>query len=380
LPVPGAGPVEPGAPGDQPAATESVRWTAPIVRGRPTAVAGDAEGVVYVAIAPVEEGASRASRLVRFASGGEPTWSVELTGGPATHLAATADGDALVALCGTSACGGGIGDRALTVSRFAPSGALRWSTSLDGERFESFDADPSGRVVAIVATGDELPRVVGLGDEGQIVFDAPAAAGTRRAAAGVGGGVVTAGHDPATSRPFFQGHAPDGATRWRRNVDAPRGSIDRVALAPDGTIALAGWFDERLRWGAVTHARDVVGIAGFVAIAAADGAARWSSVDPELRPSGTEPSYVGFGAAGSVVIHTTTSRAGRANLRAYARTGTAASRYDFRGGVDGTTVARVAVGRNGDLVVAAHGAADAPFAGLPGVDGYFVAVLAPAGP
>ncbi|HET7753553.1 MAG TPA: hypothetical protein VFK85_06560 [Anaeromyxobacteraceae bacterium] len=306
-------------------------------------------------------------------------WSIDV--GPnlwgSRTLAVMPGGDVVLGVCSKPFCFSQDGSAVTAaIVRISSAGKTLWTTRVPGTGFSSIDADGRGRTLAVVDAPD-APRIVLVGDAGGILLDAATDIAFPRASlGGESGDFVVAGQEAATGKPVFERRRSDGGTRFRATLDVARGAVDRVSFAPNGSIALGGWFEGRLQWGGEAH--DAQFGSGFVVVGGGDGSPQWSKADTGLSGSSASvPPCVAFGRDNDVVTFTQTFGKGQANLRSYTRDGAQRWIHEF-GGIFGTWVNAVAVARNGDVVVGGNGTADAPFKALPfAKTTQYVAVIAP---
>jgi hypothetical protein len=380
---PSAAPAPPAAPPPtNPIAPGALRWSAALP-GQPNGVAGDSSGNVYVATTVYPpNGGDAVAQVWKFDSGGRKQWSTEIGPGwwsARDQLGVTPAGEVALGVCSAPFCYSADPTAVqAAVMRITSAGKIAWTTRVSG-RLGSLDVDARGRTLLTVSSGDLVSglgyRVLLLGDAGEILLEQETDLAFARASLGsIDGDFAVAGKDP-TGKLAFERRRSDGATAFRNALDTPGGSIDRLALAPDGTIAVGGWFEDHFTWGSAAY--DVMYTGGFIALATGSGSPDWSKHDSDLAAYNAVPPNVAFGARDSLVTFTMTYGKGMANLRSYGRDGTPEWRQEFRG-VYGTWVHATAVAGNGDIVVVAHGTRDAPFQGL-SYEGHtpYVAVLAP---
>lgn len=360
-------------------ASGEVRWAAatPV---RAAAVGGDRSGNVYALMDAWQPNAERpVTELWKLDAAGERQWTLAL--GPAlwgsAEMAVLPGGAVAIGACSAPFCYQAPDAPAVTatVVRVSSAGAVAWTAAVPGSGFWSVDADAGGRTLAVVSAPGGA-RVVILDDAGGTVLDAATDLRAPRAAFGSESGDFVMGGQDAAERPVFERRTSDGGTRFRQTLDTPGGAVDRIDFAPNGSIALGGWFMNRLTWGSTTYDLDYW--SGFLLVGGGDGSAQWSHADLDLDArTGGFARLLSFGLENDVVTKTTTFGKGQANLRSYTRDGALQWRHDLRG-LLGTTVGPAAVSWNGDVIVGASGVSDAPFQGLAFDDATpFVAVLAP---
>jgi hypothetical protein len=359
-------------------ASGEVRWAA-ATPARAAAVGGDRSGNVYALMDVWLPNADRpVTELWKLDAAGERGWSLAL--GPAlwgsAEMAVLPGGDVVIGACSAPSCYQAPEAPNVTaaVVRVSSAGAVAWTAAVPGNGFWSMDADAAGRTLAVVAAPGGA-RVVILDDAGGTVLDQATDLRAPRAAFGSDSGDFVIGGQDASERPVFERRTSDGATRFRQTLETPGGAIDRIDFAPNGSIALGGWFKNRLTWGSTTYDLDYW--SGFLLVGGGDGSAQWSQADLDLDADAAGPARVAFGLENDVIAKTTTFGKLQANLRSYTRDGALQWRHDFRG-IYGTAVGPVAVSWNGDVIVGAGGVSDAPFQSLAFDDAtFFVAVLAP---
>jgi hypothetical protein len=347
------------------------------------AVAADASGNVFVVMDLSPNGSGPDSQLWKFDGAGRKVWSVKFPDGlwDSRSLAVLPSGDVAAGACSVAFCFPPEGTTMTSVVlRFSGAdGHVVWRAGMPGPTTGGVTADGDGRVMAVsggppTSSPEGTPaRVVLIASGGGILLDH--ATDIRFAIAALGGtsgDFIVAGQD-VNARPVFERRRTDGALVFREVLDTQGGIVNRVAFAPNGSIALGGWFQNGLTVGRTSYAQRH---AGFLVVAGGDSSPQWSTVDQELTPLASVPPTIAFGRENDVVAFTMTFGKGQANLRSYTRDGVLRWRHDFRG-TFGTWVNTVAVARNGDIIVGANGTADAPFQALTYPrETHFVAVLA----
>lgn len=320
------------------------------------------------------------TQLVKLDRAGTKLWTLSLGPGlwGSGELAVFPAGDVVVGACSAPFCFADTANGAppveASIVRVSSAGTVAWTVAVPGSGFWSVEADSRGRTLAVVDANPQ-PRLVILDGRGTNALDAPTDIAQPRAAFGGESGDFVVGGQDAGGRPVFERRGSDGSTRFRKLLDTPSGTIDRIDFAPNGSIALGGWFQDRLTWGATTHTPSFR--SGFLAVGGGDGSAQWSTADLSLATGGSVPPYVAFGVDNDVVAYTQTFGKGQANLRSYTRDGALQWQRGFSG-IFGTWVNAIALATSGDVVVGGNGTADAPFQGLAfAKETHFVAVIVP---
>ena len=275
-----------------------------------TVLPNDGTGALQHAVVRLDA-ALRATAVRVLPSGGSRGSGDEGPRGPLYHLAVLPDGsaavggsfsDALVTPAGTLA-GRPFPEASGFLALIAPDGSWRWARALGSEgELRVLDVAASARSIAAVGTFVGVSPQLGIAEvpagverQGFLVrVDLEGATRTVHAFSGSvrghGAGVAlgptedsfVAGHTGVRTdagavllTPYLARVNANGGVVWEKRFGEFSGQLDRVAAAPDGTVASTGRFntEREVRWGetllATPSARSVLLVTAY------DGPARW---------------------------------------------------------------------------------------------------------
>jgi hypothetical protein len=203
---------------------------------------------------------------------------------------------------------------ALTLARYSPEGAVRWSREFVRDRLSGTRVAASGDGAVFLSGNAFLyPADFGLGaaQDGFLVRFSPdgepqwqrrVGQKVHAVAADAAGGVLAAGEEwtAEVKDPVLTRYGADGAVRWTRRFEGTgEGTVlGSVALAPSGMAVLAGQLADTLEVDGRTFGTH--GVRGFVVLAfSEEGRLAWGKALPGVRGRVTS---VAAGADGAVTV------------------------------------------------------------------------------
>jgi hypothetical protein len=170
---------------------------------------------------------------------------------------------------------------ALTLARYSPEGAVRWSREFVRDRLSGTRVAASGDGAVFLSGNAFLyPADFGLGEaqdgflvrvspDGEPQWQRRVGQKVHAVAADAAGGVLAAGEEWAgeVKDPVLTRYGADGAVRWTRRFEGTgEGTVlGSVALAPSGMVVLAGQLADTLEVDGRTFGTR--GVRGFVVLA-----------------------------------------------------------------------------------------------------------------